>query len=61
MLFAVDTVVPLIQLGQRATWYANAKAPHGGLVDWWLNIATLIGWLLSTIFVLSFARMSRTT
>jgi hypothetical protein len=60
-LYAVDTVVPLISLGQRSTWYPNAKAAHGGIVEWWLNLATLIGWLLSTVFVLSFARLSRTT
>ncbi|WP_250034913.1 hypothetical protein [Paractinoplanes maris] len=60
-LYAIDTVVPLISLGQRATWYANAESPRGTLIDWWLNLATLIGWLLSTIFILSFARLSRTT
>jgi len=25
----------------------------------WLNLATLLGWLLSSIFVLSLARLSR--
>jgi len=28
-------------------------------VLWWLNLATLLGWLLSSIFVLSLARLSR--
>ena len=27
----------------------------------WLNIATLLGWLLSSVFVLSLARLSCTT
>ncbi|PRY32011.1 hypothetical protein CLV70_102222 [Pseudosporangium ferrugineum] len=58
-LYAIDTVVPLISLGQRSTWYANARTPHGGAVEWWLHIATLAGWLLSTIFLLSLARPSR--
>jgi hypothetical protein len=58
-VYAIDTVVPLISLGQRSTWYANPHAPHGRLVDWWLNLAALAGWLLSTIFVLSFTRTSR--
>jgi hypothetical protein len=26
---------------------------------WWLNLATLLGWLLSSIFVLSLTRLSR--
>jgi hypothetical protein len=28
---------------------------------WWLNLATLLGWLLSSIFVLSLATLSRST
>ena len=28
---------------------------------WWLNIATLLGWLLSSIFVLSLTRLSRSS
>jgi hypothetical protein len=28
-------------------------------MQWWLNAATLLGWLLSSIFVLSLARLSR--
>jgi hypothetical protein len=31
----------------------------GELMQWWLNLATLLGWLLSSIFVLSLARLSR--
>jgi hypothetical protein len=30
-------------------------------MQWWLNAATLLGWLLSSIFVLSLARLSRAT
>jgi len=28
-------------------------------MQWWLNIATILGWLLSSIFVLSLARFAR--
>jgi hypothetical protein len=59
VLYAIDTVVPLISLGQRSTWYANPHAPHGTLAQWWLNLATLAGWLLSTVFLLSFTRFFR--
>ena len=59
VLYAVDTVVPLISLDQRNTWYPDPFVPGGELMVWWLNLATLLGWLLSSIFVLSLARLSR--
>ena len=60
MFYAVDTVVPLVTLGQRSTWYPNRAAPWGTVVDTWLNLATLLGWVLSSIFLLSFTRLART-
>ena len=59
VLYAIDTVVPLISLDQRATWYPDPHVSGGELMLWWLNLATLLGWLLSSIFVLSLARLSR--
>ncbi len=59
VLYTIDTVVPLISLDQRATWYPDPHVPGGEFVLLWLNIATLLGWLLSSIFVLSLARLSR--
>lgn len=56
--FAVETVVPLVSMGQRTTWSPNGS-PTGSVMLWWLNIATLLGWLLSSVFVLSFARIAR--
>jgi len=61
VLYAIDTVVPLISLDQRATWYPDPHVPDGEAMLWWLNIATLLGWLMSSIFVLSLARLSRNT
>jgi hypothetical protein len=61
VLYAIDTVVPLISLNQRSSWYPDpdTHVRYGQLVLWWLNLATLLGWLLSSIFVLSLARLSR--
>jgi hypothetical protein len=59
VLYAIDTVIPLISLDQRSTWYPDPQVPDGELVLWWLNLATMLGWLLSSIFVLSLARLSR--
>jgi hypothetical protein len=61
VFYAVDTVVPLISLDQRSTWYPDPHVPRGTFMQWWLNIATLLGWLLSSIFVLSLARLARSS
>jgi len=61
VLYAIDTVVPLVSLDQRSTWYADPSLRYGTFMQWWLNAATLLGWLLSSIFVLSLARLSRAT
>jgi hypothetical protein len=58
-LYAIDTVIPLISLGQRSTWYPDPHVHLGELIFWWLNFATLLGWFLSSIFVVSLARLSR--
>jgi hypothetical protein len=59
VLYAIDTVIPLISLDQRSTWYPDPHVRGGELMLWWLNLATLLGWLLSSIFALSLARLSR--
>ena len=61
VFYAVDTVVPLISLDQRSTWYPDPHVRRGTFLQWWLNIATLLGWLLSSIFVLSLARLARSS
>ncbi len=61
VLYAIDTVLPLISLDQRSTWYPDPSVRYGTFMQWWLNAATLLGWLLSSIFVLSLARLARTT
>jgi hypothetical protein len=61
VLYAVDTVVPLISLDQRSTWYPDPHGRDGEFMLWWLNIATMLGWLLSSILVLSLARVARAT
>jgi len=58
-LYSFDTVIPLISLDQRSTWYPDPHVPYGTLMQWALNVATMLGWLLSSIFVLSLARLAR--
>ena len=57
--YAVDTVVPLVALGQRASWYPDEGTAAGRWLAWWLTVSNLLGWLLSSVFVLSFARLAR--
>ena len=59
VLYAIDTVIPLVALDQRATWYPDAHAHDGTFMEWWLNAATVLGWLLSSIFVLALAGLAR--
>ena len=59
LLYAIDTVIPLVSLDQRSTWHPDAHAPDGTVMQWWLNAATVLGWLLSSIFVLSLASLAR--
>jgi hypothetical protein len=59
VLYTIDTVVPLVSLAQRSTWYPDPHAPDGSFMEWWLNAATLLGWVLSSIFVLSLTRLAR--
>lgn len=59
VLYAIDTVIPLISLEQRSTWYPDPNVRGGELMLWWLNLATLLGWFLSSIFALSLTRLAR--
>jgi hypothetical protein len=61
VLYAIDTVIPLISLDQRSVWYPDPHIRYGEFMVWWLNLATLLGWLLSSIFALSLARLSRSS
>jgi len=60
VLYAIDTVVPIIDLKQRSTWYPSPQ--HGGAwLEWWLNLCTILGWLATTVFVLSLARLNKSS
>jgi hypothetical protein len=54
-LYAVDTVVPIVDLKQRGTWSPSSDA--GG--EWmlaWFNVATLAGWAISSLLVVGLAK-----
>jgi hypothetical protein len=60
-LYAIDTVIPLVSLDQRSTWYPDSATHDGIIMQWWLNVAAILGWLLSSVFVLSLAGLARST
>jgi hypothetical protein len=60
IFYALDTVVPILDLHQRGTWYLTA-GKRGTVMEWWLNICTVLGWLFSTTFALAFTRLGRST
>ena len=60
-LFAIDTVVPIIDLRQRADWRPETATASGKLAQWWLSIATILGWALSSIAAISFTRLGRSS
>ena len=59
--YAIETVVPLLDLGQRSTWYPQPTTTSGKLYEAWLTFASVVGWTLSSIFILSFSRLGRTS
>ncbi len=58
-LYAIDTVIPIVDLKQRSTWYPGDDT-GGAWIEWWLNLATILGWITSTVFALAFTRLGRT-
>lgn len=69
-LYAVDLVVPLVDLGQINTWHPDAhrgpQSPNwrgqehlqvGAIMAWYLPIMSLLGWALSTIGLLTITRL----
>lgn len=55
-LYAIDTVVPIVDLKQRTIWSPSIDAGGGGMLAW-LNIATVIGWAISSLLVVGLARV----
>ncbi len=69
--YAIDLVVPLVNLGQVDTWHPDAHrgtvwrpfgielaaVSTGVLLTWWFNSLALLGWLLSSIGIVTITRL----
>lgn len=56
VFYAVDTVVPLIDLQQRSVWYPTRSLPYGAALEWGLNVAVLMGWVATSALILGFTK-----
>ena len=56
VFYAIDTVVPLVDLQQRSTWYVSRNQPYGTALEWGLNLTVLLGWAASSALVLGLTR-----
>jgi hypothetical protein len=54
-LYAIDTVVPIVDLKQRSAWSPTSDA-GGKLMLAWVNTATVAGWAISSLLVVGLAR-----
>jgi len=57
--YAFETVIPLVSLGQRSSWYVNEETRRGRFISAGLMACSVFGWVLSSIFVLAFTRAAR--
>lgn len=57
--FSVDTVVPLVNLGQRDAWRALPRGRAGHLVQLLLWCLALSGWVLATLVAAGLSRVVR--
>jgi hypothetical protein len=46
LLFSLDTVLPVVNLGQDDRWTIT-----GGGAQWWYAFSVLAGWALATVLV----------
>lgn len=56
LLYAIDTVIPIVDLKQRSAWSPSVDA-GGRLLLLWLNGATIAGWAISSLLVVGLARV----
>ena len=56
VFYAVDTVIPLVDLQQRSTWYPAHNLRFGSALEWGLDFTVLLGWGASSALVLGLSR-----
>jgi hypothetical protein len=57
--YAIDTVVPLINIHQASSWQPNADAPSGWLFVWVGWAGTILGYALATLAIAGYTGLVR--
>jgi hypothetical protein len=58
-LYAADTVLPVVDLGESDSWRADPSQPWGSVYRATAVAAIVAGWILSTAIVAALARLAR--
>ena len=54
-MFSLETLFPILEIGQKAFWRLNSSAPGGAAVMGFFYFQSLIGWALSLLAVAGFS------
>jgi hypothetical protein len=54
-MFSLETLFPILEIGQKAFWRPNSAEPGGVLVIVFFYFQSLIGWALSLLAVAGFS------
>ena len=51
VVYSLDVIIPLVDLGQEKYWMPNHNKNFGKLTSWLVVFLKLSGWILSTLLV----------
>ena len=54
-MYSLDTLLPVIEIGQKSFWRPNPAKPGGGLAIAYFYFQSLVGWALSLLAVAGFS------
>jgi cytoskeletal protein CcmA (bactofilin family) len=57
--YAIDTVVPIVDVHQATYWSANGQAPWGQALEAFTWVSTVLGWALATLVVAGYTGLVR--
>ena len=56
ILYSIDTIVPLLDLGQRTEWHAMPDEPAVAAVT---SVLGILGWIGTSVAIVAFAKVTR--
>jgi hypothetical protein len=57
--YPVDAAIPLINLQQADYWQLNSSTSWGAFTRGWLDLATVLGWALTTMLAVALSGLIR--